>query len=127
MRQLKIFPSLRTVAREHFEDRAAILKALAHPSRLMIVDELSHGERCVRDLTELVGHDISTVSKHLNLLKKNGLVEDDKRGKQVYYRLKVPCILNFFHCIESVINANNLTAVKSEGGGVRGKRKDLRT
>ena len=96
--------------RDHFEQRALVVKALAHPSRLMIIDELSRGERCVCDLTELVGHDMSTVSKHLNMLKKNGLVEDDKRGKQVYYRLKVPCILNFFHCIEAVINARKRLA-----------------
>lgn len=88
-----------------FEARAAILKALAHPSRLLIVDELSRGERCVCDLRELVGHDMSTVSKHLALLKNAGIVEDDKRGKQVYYRLKVPCVLNFFHCLESVLSA----------------------
>lgn len=88
-----------------FEARAAILKALAHPSRLLIVEELSRGERCVCDLRELVGHDMSTVSKHLALLKNAGIVEDDKRGKQVYYRLKVPCVLNFFHCLESVLSA----------------------
>ncbi len=106
MPQLHRYIPERSTTRAHFEERSAVLKALAHPSRLMIVDELSHGERCVCDLTELVGHDISTVSKHLNVLKKNGIVVDDKRGKQVYYRLKVPCILNFFHCIESVIDEN---------------------
>jgi len=107
MKPFQLYVDTEPADRNHFEDRSAILKALAHPSRLMIIDELSRGERCVCDLTQLVGHDISTVSKHLNLLKKNGLVEDDKRGKQVYYRLKVPCILNFFHCIESVISANS--------------------
>lgn len=107
MEQVQLFPGKRRVSREHFEIRAEVIKALAHPSRLMIVDELSYGERCVCDLTDLVGHDISTVSKHLNVLKKSGIVEDDKRGKQVYYRLKVPCVLNFFHCVESVIAANS--------------------
>ena len=106
MQQGQVAGELNVGDREYFEDCAAIVKALAHPSRLMIFDELSRGERCVYDLTELVGHDMSTVSKHLNLLKKNGLVEDDKRGKQVYYRLKIPYILNFFHCIEPVIRAN---------------------
>ncbi|MBE0584519.1 MAG: winged helix-turn-helix transcriptional regulator [Desulfofustis sp.] len=106
MPQLHLYNPEGSTTREHFEERSAVLKALAHPSRLMIVDELARGERCVCDLTELVGHDISTVSKHLNLLKKSGIVMDDKRGKQVYYRLKVPCILNFFHCVESVINEN---------------------
>jgi ArsR family transcriptional regulator len=90
---------------DNFEARAQIMKALAHPSRLMMVDALAHGELCVCDLTALVGHDMSTVSKHLSILKKAGVVEDDKRGKQVYYRLKVPCVLKFFNCLESVMAA----------------------
>lgn len=94
------------VTKEHFEERATIIKAMAHPSRLLMIDELSRGERCVCDLRDLVGHDISTVSKHLAVLKKAGIVEDDKRGKNIYYRLKVPCVLNFFQCVESVLEAN---------------------
>lgn len=89
----------------NFEARAQILKALAHASRLLMVDELSRGERCVCELRELVGHDLSTVSKHLSILKAAGIVEDEKRGKQVYYRLKVPCVLNFFHCLEAVLTS----------------------
>ena len=60
----------------------------------------------VCELTERVGADISTVSKHLSILKQAGIVEDNKRGLQVWYRLKVPCILNFFGCVESVLKAN---------------------
>ena len=85
------------------EGRARVMKALAHPSRLFIVDELSHGERCVWELTEMVGADVSTVSKHLSVLKRAGIVLDDKRGAQVFYRLRVPCILNFFGCVEAVL------------------------
>jgi len=92
--------------RDPFEERAHVMKAMAHPSRLKVIDELSRGERCVCDLQELIGHDMSTVSKHLNVLKQAGIIENERRGKQIYYRLKVPCILNFFHCIESVIAAN---------------------
>ena len=87
-------------------ERAKVVKAMAHPSRLMIIDELAHGERCVCELQELVGHDMSTVSKHLTVLKTSGIVKDERRGKQIFYTLKVPCILNFFHCIESVVAAN---------------------
>ena len=79
------------------------MKALAHPTRLFIVDELSRGERCVCDLTEKIGADVSTVSKHLSVLKTAGIVRDDRRGVQVFYRLRVPCILNFFGCVEAVI------------------------
>lgn len=89
-----------------FEARAEIVKALAHPTRLFIVDELSKGERCVCELRQKIGADISTVSKHLSVLKNAGLVEDDKRGLQVFYRLRCPCILNFFGCIENVLQEN---------------------
>lgn len=88
--------------RARFEARAKIIKGLAHASRLIMVDELSRGERCVCELRELVGADLSTVSKHLTVLKNAGIVEDDKRGVQVFYRLKVPCVLNFFSCVEAV-------------------------
>ncbi len=93
--------------RARYEARAKIMKAMAHPARLLIVDELSRsGERCVCELTEMVGSDMSTVSRHLALLKSAGLLEDEKRGQMVFYRLRVKCILNFFECIESVIACN---------------------
>jgi ArsR family transcriptional regulator len=87
----------------HLEHRAQVMKALAHPSRLFIVDELSRGERCVCELTEMIGADVSTVSKHLAVLREAGLVLDERRGVQIFYRLRVPCILNFFGCVEAVL------------------------
>ncbi|MFW6189228.1 MAG: ArsR/SmtB family transcription factor [Planctomycetota bacterium] len=85
-----------------YEGRAEILKALGHPARLMMVDEMSKGERCVCELTELVGLDMSTVSRHLSTLRDAGLVDSEKRGLKVFYRLSCPCILNFFTCVETV-------------------------
>jgi ArsR family transcriptional regulator len=82
---------------------------MAHPSRLFIIEELEKGEQCVCDLTAMIGADISTVSKHLSVLKQAGIVLDDKRGNQVFYRLQVPCILNFFGCVESVLEAQART------------------
>lgn len=92
--------------RNQYEERARIVKAMAHPSRLFIVDELARGERCVCELTALVGADISTVSKHLAVLKRVGIVADRKDGLMVYYRLKTPCIMKFFECVEGVQQAN---------------------
>jgi ArsR family transcriptional regulator len=89
-----------------FEARAAVIKAMAHPTRLFIVDELSRGERCVYELTDMIGADISTVSRHLSILKGAGIVKDEKRGSQVYYNLRVPCVLKFFDCIESVLKSH---------------------
>lgn len=87
----------------NYADRAKIIKAMAHPTRLFIVEQLSHGEKCVCELTDMVGADVSTVSKHLSVLKNAGIVRDDKRGSQVFYSLRVSCILNFFRCVEEVM------------------------
>ena len=86
-----------------YEARAKIIKAMAHPTRLFIVEELSHKKICVCELTEMIGADVSTVSKHLSVLKNAGIVNDEKRGTQVYYNLRMPCVLNFFTCVESVL------------------------
>lgn len=91
----------KTLAR--LQARTKIIKSLAHPVRLFIVQELTEGERCVCELTEKIGYDMSTVSKHLSLLKNAGIIKDEKRRNQVFYQLKTPCILNFFKCVESVL------------------------
>ena len=89
-----------------YEARARIIKAMSHPTRLFMVDELSKGERCVCELTEMVGDDISTISKHLSVLRNAGIVSDEKRGTQVFYTLRFHCVLNFFSCVESVLKTN---------------------
>ena len=83
--------------------KADFLKALAHPTRLWMVEKLAQGERCVCTFTEEISSDFSTISKHLLVLKQAGIVEDRKQGKQVFYTLKVPCILNFMNCIDNII------------------------
>jgi len=87
-----------------YQAKARVLKALAHPTRLWMTEQLVNGERCVCEFVEAIDADFSTISKHLAVLKQAGIVADEKRGKQVYYRLKVPCVLDFMSCIEAVIN-----------------------
>jgi len=86
-----------------FRRQARVLKALANESRLMIVDRLSHGECSVGQLTEIVGSDQSTVSKHLAVLRAHGIVRDRREGNVVYYKLMTPCVMNFFTCATQVI------------------------
>jgi len=83
-------------------ETARTMKALAHPTRLWLVEQLADGERCVCELLEGLELDISTVSKHLLVLKQAGVVSDVKRGKQVFYTLRCPCVLTFTHCLEPV-------------------------
>jgi ArsR family transcriptional regulator len=86
-----------------FETRAAVLKALAHPTRLFMLEELGDKSYCVSELTEMVGSDVSTVSKHLSILKNAGLVSIEKKGKEVFYSLRMRCALNFLDCVEAVL------------------------
>lgn len=81
-------------------------KALAHPSRLLMLDALAEGDKCVCELTELVGSEQSTVSKHLAVLKQVGIVDDRKEGVMTYYRLKIGCLEGFWSCIESVLKGH---------------------
>jgi len=83
-----------------FRAVAEVFKALSNPNRLVIVDALAGGERCVADLTALLDLDMSTVSNHLSVLRQVGIVSDDRRGTQVFYRLRKPCLLNIFCCLE---------------------------
>lgn len=89
-----------------FTARARVIKAMAHPTRLFIVDELGRGERSVGELQEMIGADMSTVSKHLTVLRTAGIIQDDKRANQVFYTLRCPCVLSFFSCVESVLQEN---------------------
>ena len=87
------------------EAKAKVLKAMGHPTRLYMVEELGRGEQCVCQFVDRLDVDFSTVSKHLAVLKQAGIVEDDKRGQQVFYRLRVPCVLRFMNCIEAVLES----------------------
>jgi len=90
---------------QRYNRRSRVIKALAHPSRLYIVDRLAEREYCVNELTALIGSEMSTVSKHLSVLKNAGVVKDQKRGASIYYSLRIPCILNFFKCADAVLEA----------------------
>lgn len=92
--------------KKKYEELARINKALAHPSRLFIVNKLNEQEYCVKELTESIGVDISTVSKHLTILKNAGIISDEKRGNCVYYKLRCRCVLSMFSCLANVIDSN---------------------
>jgi ArsR family transcriptional regulator len=83
--------------------RAEIFKALGHPARLAMVSSLGKREHCVCELQEIVGLDMSTVSNHLSVLRAAGLVESDKRGKQVFYSLRLRCTAGFIECVDRAI------------------------
>ena len=88
---------------------AAVFKALGHPARLQVVNKLAEGERCVCDLVELTGLGWSTVSRHLAVLTSVGVIDDEKRGLQVFYRLKLPCVARFSTCLGQASEGQDVT------------------
>ena len=89
-----------------YKRQARILRALANETRLMIIDRLSKGECQVGELVQMVGTDQSTVSKHLSVLRSVGVVDDERRGNAVFYRLITPCVMDFFACTSKVLKSS---------------------
>jgi len=91
------------IDRAFYSDKAMVFKALSHPTRLLIVDMLKDGEKCVCEMMPDIDADTSTVSKHLSILRNAGILKSEKRGQMVYYRLKMECVLGFFSCIRNAL------------------------
>ncbi|XPV76509.1 MAG: ArsR/SmtB family transcription factor [Desulfovibrio sp.] len=85
---------------KQYEKTASIFKALAHPARLLVVDQLQKGELCVCDLQSMIGLDVSTVSKHLAILRNLGIVSVRKEKNFVYYSLELDCLCGVINCLE---------------------------
>ena len=82
--------------------RTSVVKAMAHPTRLLIMESLMQGKQCVNDLTAQAGCDVTTLSKHLSVMKRAGLLVSEKRGLCVYYQIACPCFAEFFRCIDLI-------------------------
>ncbi|PKN72460.1 MAG: transcriptional regulator [Candidatus Cloacimonetes bacterium HGW-Cloacimonetes-3] len=79
-----------------------IMKAMANPTRLFILDMLKEKEQCVCELQAHIGLDMSTVSKHLSVLKQAGIISSRKHNNQVFYSLLCPCVLDFYSCMRKM-------------------------
>lgn len=94
--------------RARAQERAEVLKALAHPTRVYIVEQIAReGPHCVCELTDKIGVDTSTVSRHLSLLKNVGILFDRKEGTTVYYDLTCNCIGRFMEGLDNVLRARH--------------------
>ena len=106
------------MASDIFDLRTRVTKALAHPLRLKIIDQLDlDQERCVCELVDVLGCDQPVVSKHLAVLRSAGLVTSRQEGANVYYKLRTPCIKKFLDCIDHVLK-EDLQATREEMAGV---------
>ena len=85
-------------------DRVQVIKALAHPTRLQIAEILSNGPVCVSDLQAKLGGDLSTISKHLTVMRHAGWLTSDKQGLHIFYSLSCPCLDDFLRCVDILAN-----------------------
>jgi len=76
-----------------------------------MVTALQEGEKCVCELQQMVGFDMSTISKHLAVLKEAGVVSTEKKGTSVYYKLTLPCLETFLTCTGKIIESSAIKQI----------------
>lgn len=86
------------------EEAAAVLKAVAHPVRLRIVELLEPGEMTVTELLTCLGTQQSYTSQQLNILKSRGVVAARRQGNQIYYSIANPGAIKVIQCIRGQNN-----------------------
>jgi ArsR family transcriptional regulator len=97
---------------------AEILKAIAQPTRLRIIELLRDGEHCVCEIFPAIGHEQSNTSRHLQMMLKSGILTQRKDGLKIYYALRHPEILQIVELAEMVVQREAEQAIEM----LRGKR-----
>ena len=78
---------------------AEVLKAMAHPLRLQIVEALSEVERSVGEIADALGEKQAITSQQLNLMKGRGVLASRRDGAKVYYRIENPNVVRVLGCV----------------------------
>jgi len=84
------------------EPRVVMLKALSHPVRLGLVETLASKRLKVGELSDLFPVDRTTISKHIAILREAGIIEDEREGREIYYRLRISCLNDLLRCLRKV-------------------------
>ncbi len=103
--------------RHEIQTITRVMKALSSPIRLRIVHELQQGERCLCELQPLFPRHKSTLSRHIALLKRLGLLTERREGVRRVLRLQVPCLVRFGSCLGKALQPSS--PFKGEGKGAR--------
>ena len=100
-------PRLDLLPMEILQDAAECLRVLAHPVRLRVVDLLMQGEFTVGEIAEVCGVQPHQTSEHLRLLKGHGLLDSERRGRSVFYKIADPRLPGLLNCIRSCCDATS--------------------
>jgi ArsR family transcriptional regulator len=95
-----------------YERQAEVARAIAHPLRMAVLDYLRAGPQCVCDIAKAVGSERSNVSKHLSIMVSAGVLEYQKKGLQVIYKVRTPCVLRFVDCLTECLKEKAIAEQK---------------
>lgn len=87
--------------------RADILKALAQPTRLKIIEFLRAGERCVCEIFPAISEEQSNTSRHLNMMLAAGVLSRRKDGLKIFYAIKHPEVLEIVDLVTLIVKQDN--------------------
>jgi DNA-binding transcriptional ArsR family regulator len=104
---------------EAFEGLGQVAKVLCEPARLRIVEALMTAELSVSDLAAVIERKVAATSQHLRLLRELGVVEGDRRGKAVFYRLRQELLVNHLRTVLSMLADPDARERKEHDGIVR--------
>ena len=91
------------MSQRYFEKKAEILKAIAQPTRLKILDLLKDRERCVCEIYPALAQEQPNISKHLTFMKRAGIVDSRKEGLRIIYWIKAPEVLEILRHAEAIL------------------------
>jgi len=91
------------------EHVAEVLRAVAHPARLQIVELLVPGEMCVGDIVQAVGEKQSITSQQLNMMKDKGVLGSRRDGTKVYYHIENKNVIKLLNCVYNHCEQNKKT------------------
>lgn len=94
----------------HYEAQVQIFKALAHPTRLAILEMLRAGEQCVCEIEKSLGQRQAYISQQLAVLRAIGLVQDQRQGYRIIYRISDPAIFHMLDAAKNWIDRNGCQA-----------------
>ena len=103
---------------EKLQKAADILKTVAHPARLQIIDFLETGEKTVTELCQHLGAQQPYTSQQLNLMKAKGILASRRNGNQVYYAIANPNVVKVIHCVRAQTAVSESGAEGCLAGGV---------
>jgi DNA-binding transcriptional ArsR family regulator len=87
----------------YFEKKAGILKAIAQPTRLKILELLKDRERCVCEIYPALDYEQPSISKHLNFMKRAGILDSRKEGLRIIYWIKAPEVVGILQQTENIM------------------------